>query len=1289
MTATPKIYKEAAKTEAKDELDATVASMDNDETFGPEFHRLGFGEAVERGLLADYKVLILTVDEAQISKSFQGLMSSHGALNIPEIAKIVGCLSGLGKLSAADGGGAFRGTEDPMRRAVAFWSSIEESQRFAEHFDLVSKSYNEQREREANMAGRPRPRQVTVPTRHVDGSHNIRDRRIDIRWLKDNPPENECRVLSNVRCLTEGVDVPALDAVMFLTPRRSRIDIVQAVGRVMRKPPGKNIGYVILPIAIPAGQDPATALDKSKDYDVVWEVLRALRAHDERFNAYINRLALREDPKAPPEPQDPIQIGNATPITWEADKDPTDVDDDNEAAEPVVEPQPLPVQQSLFQFEEWATAIYTKVVTKVGSRTYWDDWAKDVAAIAARHETRIEAILNQVPSVTVAFDEFLAGLHANLNESISSEDAISMLSQHLITRPIFEALFGSDSFSANNPVSQAMQQMVDLLDEHHLETETESLEKFYDSVRRRVEGIPQTDYRSRQHIVKELYGTFFTVAFPKVSASLGIVYTPIEVVDFIIRATEAALNEHFGASLADKGVHVLDPFTGTGTFITRLLQSGFIGIEDLPRKYASEIHANELLLLAYYIAAVNIEAAYHQRLGAAASEYTPFPGVVLTDTFQLGETGDGTAFDVFPVNNERVKRQRGLDIRVILGNPPYSAGQSSTNDNNANLSYPNLDESISASYAALSTAKLKNSLYDSYFRALRWGSNRVHASKHGGIVAFVTNGGYIDGNTADGFRLSVAREFHHVYVFNLRGNQRSAGEQSRREGGKIFDSGSRTTVAIILLVKKPGDVPGGGATLHYRDIGEYLTREAKLNLLNDTLLPQSTGPAKMADVGWLVLQPNSHGDWIGHRTELFADLLPLEGPGQSSIFLVVTSGLKTGRDAWNNNSSRIQLGLNTTRMIAYFNKIADEFDKSELAATTSQALRTEVAKTFVSDRDPTQFSWIHSDFQRMGRKDRYRAEDAEVMVGTYRPFHRRFVNVGPRLNDRIAQQRKMFPKVDSDNLVISVSGMGGGSAPFSALMTRDTPDQNLAGAGNAVHVIPQYLYSEVSQATDGLFEFEAAGPSHNVSEKMLMSFSILDSAIAPDDIFFYVYGVLHSSEYRTLFANDLRKALPRIPKVDSPSVFWQLSSAGRRLSVLHTEYEEVEPWPDLSIVRISSFQEHPDFYRVKKMAYRKLPGLKGRASLDLSSISFNDHITISGIPLRAHEYMLGSRSAMDWVLESFQIKKHKESGIVNDPNDWATEHNDPTYIFDLVRRVVTVSMRTLDIVDGLPSLNLR
>lgn len=1260
MTATPRLFKPNAK-DAAAEHDAVLASMDDEEFFGPELYRLGFGEAVEQGLLADYRVLILAVNETAISNSFQQLLSeTDGVMSLPDVARFVGCLSALAKIPG-QGGAGFAPGEMPMQRAVAFWSNIKESERFASQFDQVAEAYFDQLDAEGESIAALR-----VPTRHVDGTDKISSRRADIRWLKEIPPEGECRVLTNAKCLTEGVDVPALDAVMFLTPRKSRIDIVQAVGRVMRKPPGKQLGYVILPVAVPAGSDPATALDKNKDYDAVWEVLQALRAHDERFNAYINQIALGT---GGPDPDGKVVV---VPV------DGPDLE-----------------QDSLFTYEEWTGAIYSKIVAKVGTRTYWEDWARDVADIAARHETRIRSILANQPAVKNSFDEFVAELRATLNDSISDDDAVSMVSQHLITRPIFTALFGDDSFATANPVSQAMTAIVEVLDAHNLDAETEKLDAFYLSIQRRVEGIHPDDGEARQKIIKDLYGRFFKIAFPKVADSLGIVYTPIEVVDFILRAVEAALHEHFdGASLSDEGVHVLDPFTGTGTFITRLIQSGFVKPHDLARKFTSELHANEILLLAYYIAAVNIEVTYRQetaRLSDADPGYEPFPGIVLTDTFQLGEAGDGTgSLDVFPVNNERAVAQRKLDIRVILGNPPYSGGQDSADDDNANLKYPKLDASIGATYAAMSAATLKRKLYDSYIRAIRWASDRLLPSPEGGIAAFVTNGGYIDSNSLDGLRLALRNEFHHLYVFNLRGNQRTAGEVSRREGGKIFESGSRAGVAIMLLVKQPGAVHESGATLQYRDIGDYLSRDEKLQILASELVARDDTAASLRAVGWDTLVPNAQGDWINQRSESFSEHLPIASEDdEPGVFDLRALGLATGRDAWNYSSSRVRLDRNVDRMIAAFNASADEFDASGGAGSGSLVERTRA----VADRivkDPTTFSWSRGSFADVARGVRYSSADRSPMVATYRPFHRRWAETGRRLNGSVSLLPRIFRSEAVECLAITVT-MIGARSPFASLMVSDVPDLHVWPDGTACFQRSTFEAHPSDQPESAsLFDSggtgESSGRSHNITDYALGLYRELEPAIEKDDIFFYVYGILHSPDYRAAFAADLKKSLPRIPRVSLAEEFWAFSKAGRQLAALHTDYENVEVWQDLDIVTAEGFDPAaPDAYRVTRMKHPKAPDGSGD---DRTRIRYNDHIVIENIPEVAYGYELGSRSAIGWVMDSWRIKTDKASGITNDPNDWAAEHDQPTYIVDLVGRVVTVSMKTLDIVEALPHLSL-
>ena len=920
MTATPRIYGDQAKAKAVDN-NAILASMDDVDTFGEVFHELKFGDAVSQKLLTDYKVLVLAVNEDDVSEAFQSTLSNaDGKVTLDDAAKLIGCWHALSKR------GPQFDDDQPMQRAVAFSSTIKQSKAFANVFpEIVNEALANRADRNA----------VKVETDHVDGSTNVKVRSEAIAWLEEPPGQGVCRVLSNAKCLTEGVDVPALDSVLFLHPRNSVVDVVQAVGRVMRLAEGKDFGYVILPIGIPAGVTPEQALRDEKRYKAVWQVLQALRSHDERLAAEINKIDLNKRSRKV------NVIGIGLGGGGAADRPGATKETSSTGAD----------ELHLPDLDEWRDALYARIVDKVGDRRYMETWAADIAQIAAAQETRIKALLAQpeIDSAAVQrFDEFHLALQHNLNDSITRDDAIAMLSQHLITRPVFEALFGGDEFTKANPVSQMMQSMLDTLDGTNVADERATLEGFYNHIRMLLDDIDSAE--GRQKVVTQLYEKFFRKALPRAAEALGIVYTPVEIVDFILRSVNDLLHRHFdGASLADEGVHVIDPFAGTGTFITRLIELGLIPDDDLRRKYDTELHANEIMLLAYYIAAINIETAYH---GAVGGDYHPFEGMVLTDTFQLSEEGDPMDEVFFPRNNARADRQKGLDLRVIVGNPPWSVGQASQNDDNANLAYPTLDASIADTYVRHSTANNKNSLYDSYIRAIRWASNRIGDSPDGGVIGFVTNGGWLDGNTATGVRHCLGQEFHHVYVFNLRGNARTGGEQRRRECDNVFLSGSRNTVVITLLVKEPGLVPADGAQIHYRDIGDYLRREDKLAIVDD---------ASLHSADWQSIEPNEHHDWINQRNTAYDQLIPLAGE-PDAIFQVQSNGLKTNRDAWVYNSSERALRTNVDSMLDFYNAQVDAFTATHPDRGETKKARAAKARKFV-DHDSTGFSWNLQDYR--------------------------------------------------------------------------------------------------------------------------------------------------------------------------------------------------------------------------------------------------------------------------------------------------------------------------------------
>lgn len=1240
MTATPRVFGEDVKRKASD-ADVVLADMNDEALFGPELHRLGFGDAVEAGLLTDYKVVVLAVDQKYVAENFQTAMAQGGEIALDDAARLIGCWNALAKRFVDHQDGDLQ----PMRRAVAFAKSIKASKAATASLpDLVDRALEDVDEDDGQAA-------LRVQARHVDGTMGISDRNAHLAWLKDEPPTDTCRILTNARCLSEGVDVPALDAVLFLTPRGSQVDVVQSVGRVMRRAPGKNLGYIVLPVVIPEGMSPEESLRDNATYRVVWQVLQALRSHDDRFQATVNQIELNK--KRP----DRI-IGGIVGGDGDGDGDGNGNGDgeggegengEGGGGEQLVLPYPV---------DGFRDAMYARIVQKVGERRYWETWAADVATIAQTHITRITALLaDEQSEQALEFDRFLQGLRGNLNESVTREEAVEMLAQHLITRPIFEALFADYDFTAHNPVAQAMERMLAALDDHALDSELQTLEGFYAQVRRRVEGVDNA--AGKQRILTELYDKFFATAFRRTVDKLGIVYTPVEIVDFLLRSADDVLRREFGHGITDEGVHVLDGFTGTGTFIVRLLQSGLIEPHDLARKYAQELHANEILLLAYYIAAVNIETTYQD----AAGQPEAFQGLVLTDTFQSYEDGDRPDLAIFPANNERIARQTKLPITVIVGNPPYSSGQDSANDDNQNESYPTLDRSIRDTYAARSVAKRKGSLYDSYIRAIRWATLRV---RDRGVIALVTNGGWIDANSADGMRKTLVDEFSAIHVYNLRGNQRTAGEQSRREGGKVFDSGSRATVAIVVLVKDPDAPPC--TTVHYTDIGDYLTRDQKLRQVAEA------GAITALDAERIT--PNEHGDWLNQRRDDFDQHIPLAGDGQA-IFEIGSGGLKTNRDAWNYNASRSKLERNLSETLAFYN---EQVDVAKAGGKVSL--------------DPTKISWDAVPLRDVERGVRYEFRPGAVTMGAYRPFVRRWCYPDREWNNRVYRLPELFPTPRTENHGFVVPNPGSSAPPFSCLAVSDLPDMAWAGI-SAITMAARWRYESTENA--GQLDLGArSGPVidgyqrvDNITDAALEHFAAAAPAgrdLTKDDVYFYVYGLLHSPGYRTTYAADLKRTLPRIPVVKD---LFGFVDAGRALSALHLGYETVDPYP-LDGLDTEPDGDPFDFYAVSQMRFGK-PTAEQKAAgerKDTSSIVYNDRIVLRGIPEDAHRYVLGSRTALEWLLDRYRVKTHKESGIVNDPNDWSHEHDQPRYILDLVARIVTVSVETMKIVDRLPALDI-
>ena len=1297
MTATPRLYGESAKIKAS-EKDCILCSMDDKAIYGEEFYRVNFSYAVQNGLLTDYKVLVLTVSEDDVPANIkQDITNSTTELNFDDTSKLIGVINGLSKMIHGDNHRTWDADPRMMRRAVAFCSAIGNetkagtSKYVASVLPRISGKYEE------NLDSENLSHTVSVTTRHIDGSMNSQERNGILQWLaEESDNERECRVVTNVRCLSEGVDVPSLDAVLFLSARNSQVDVVQSVGRVMRtfhkgQSDEKKYGYIIIPIVVPSDISAEEALDNNKTFDVVWAILNALRSHDDRFNAMVNKIALNKQKPNKQTDTPSVTIGRPGLGT-----------NDGEAEAQQIENAEIARQLEL-RFGEIQDGMYAKLVEKCGDRLYWENWAKEVGLIAHKFIERISKLI-QSGVHKKAFNEYLKGLQRDLNPSVDAAQAIEMLAQHIITRPVFDALFSDYQFVNNNTVSRSMQRMIDLLQEQAFEKDTEVLERFYRSVKTNVGGIDNLE--SKQTIIKNLYEKFFKGAFPLTVEKLGIVYTPVECVDFIIRSVDDILKAEFKTSLTEQNVHILDPFTGTGTFITRLLQSGLIRSEDMERKYQNEIHCNEIVLLAYYIADVNIESVFHDI--THRKTYLPYSGICLTDTFQLAEKKHNELFtEFFQDNSKRVKKQMATHVRVIVGNPPYSIGQKSAHDDAQNLQYPNLDKRIADTYVKFTEASLKKSLYDSYIKAFRWASDRI-SQDEGGVVAFISNGAWLDSSAGSGIRRCFEEEFTSIYVLNLRGNQRTSGELSRKEGGKIFGSGSRTPITITFLVKNPVK-KGQKAVIHYHDIGDYLTREQKLKMVKDF---RSISSQKLE---WQIITPNEKADWINQRGGLYDTLIPFvpekkKNINANSVFSNYSTGVITNRESWVYNSNLNTLTDNCLKLISFYNS-----ETNRLINALGQNNNL-VASHFV-DKDETKIKWDEALFKYAQKGKELQFEPKTIVDAIYRPYFKQHLYFNKELNWSRYLMPSFFPK-GHDNIAICVNGSAG-QKEFSVSITSHIVDRSSIGAGQC---FPLYWYEENKNPQATLFDdaetdkyIRRDGITDWILKEVRSRFGG-SKAITKEHIFYYVYGLLHSRQYRERFVDDLKKSLPRIPIVDNVQDFMSFYKAGKELADLHLNYEQnineqavrqdgdylffaampmiahrtcgVRVNGDMDIWQNNWTNENYQYFAVDKIKFAKVRDENGKLVADKTRIIYNDHIAIENIPLKAYEYVVNGKSVIEWIMERYAITIDKASQIKNDPNDWSREHEQPRYILDLLLSVIMLSCQTVDVINTLPILKI-
>lgn len=1163
-----------------------------------------------------YKVIILAVRKENLSGvtnsvnkkisqlKAEGTKLDKKLINNEFVCKIIGTHKGLAKqdLIVLDD----KNKEDhnlqnqydtaPSQRAINFCKSINTSKNIKDSFETIMECYDEELKKKSF-------KNLKISIDHIDGRMNCKERLGKLEELNKFEP-NTCKVLSNARCLSEGVDVPVLDSIVFFDGKSAMVDIIQAVGRVMRKAKNKKRGYIILPIALEESE--IKNLDEAvnnTNFKNIWKVIKALRSHDPSL---VDEATFKEK----------IKIFGS--------------DDEKKQND----------EKTLFDailLQDLADAMYNVMPTKLGDRNYWENFTKKTGNIARTLNNRLKMIFEKNPEF---FHGFLDSLRGNIHQNIKEDEALDMITSHIITKPIFDAIFGDN---IQNPIAKALDKMVLKLATLGLEGETKDLKNLYESVK--TEAAHAKSQKSQQELIKNLYNTFFKEAFKKQSEKLGIVYTPIEVVDFILRATNGILKKHFNTDFNDQSITIFDPFTGTGSFIARLLskENALISDEALKEKFQKNLFAFDIVLLSYYIALINITQAAQNR----DSSLKNFKNIALTDSLDYLEekTNKGALplYEDLKENKDIKDTLAGQNIRVIIGNPPYSAGAKSENDNNQNLSHPKLEKLVTEKYGKNSTSKnVGQTTRDTLIQSIRMASDLL---KDKGVVGFVVNGGFIDSKSADRFRKCVAKEFSHLYVLNLRGNARTSGEERKKQGDGIFDSGSRAIIAIVFFVKDKS-VPNN--TIFYYEVEDYLKREAKLHLLANF--------ENLESVPFKEITPNIKGDWINQRNDDFDKLIPLKRDKKlqnPSIFDINSLGVTSGRDLWVYNFSPKILTQSVQKCIDTYNADLKRFNEvfREDFKQRTKGVKSGDRYKHLNDKeitpDQTKIAWTDGLKNKLIKnKNLQESHEERIRLAMYRPFNKQWLYWD---KDWIPRQRKfskIFPDKSVRNVVIN-TGVGNGK-DFSALISDFISDYSLISPNQAY---PLYYYDDL-----GNRHYAISGYALNLFRRHYK-----DNAITEEEIFYYIYAILHHKGYLEKYKNSLAKEAPRIALSED---FKELSILGKELAELHLNYESGEMHDSVKYTTLMN-AEVEGYYDVDKMTK------KG------DRIIYNHHITITKIPKKAFDYVVNGKSAIDWVIERYSITTDEDSLIENNPNHYAGGK----YVFELLCRVIKLSEKSVDLIE--------
>lgn len=1079
--------------------------------------------------------------------------------------------------------------------------------------------------------------------------------------------ERESRILTNAKCLSEGVDVPSLDAIAFITRRDSKVDIIQAIGRVMRKPNDgtiKKYGYIIIPVLLDSDKLTDEIIQKNKDFKLVLSVIQALRSHDDRVDKAINIMSAGEKGSLPPHI---CFVNSFTPkyknkVLYNSKEDYNVLVGENVSR---LTPEDLKNNNNIFR---------SFLVKKIGNRLYWENWSSDISSTVKNIANKIANKIEESKDIKNKFDIFLKGLKRIINPNISNDDAINMLSQHIVVLPILKAIFSKNKLIDKNVVCQLMESMNKELPD--INEEVKSLDSVYKSVEKYLLDIGESSF-DRQSLIKTLFDNFFKYATPRDKDKFGIVYTPIEIVDFMINSVNDALQKEFGSSIIDKGIKILDPFTGTGTFITRLFEK-FKELkatnEQIKYKYQNDVWCNEIMLLAYYISLINIEDTYNSLTG----EFLPFEHDVFADTFQMYEDGKdpSSQFELLPNNELKfiskvIEEENNQEIKIIIGNPPYSVGQKNATENNQNNQYEKLKSKITETYAREIKSNSKHTLYDSYIHAFRWASDRIGES---GIISFISNGGYIDNRVFEGFRREILKEFNSIYIYDLLGNFRA---YDPKEGQNVFGSGCGTKVCIILLVKNPNKQNDN--FIHYKRINNNLKTQNKLNEIKNY-----KSLFNIKDYQKII--PNKHHNWINQGDDKFEKFLPIakkkikDNILELSIFDDKYSvGISTSKDIWVYNFSKLKLYELSVYYFNIYKQTINEWKKYK-----NKSLKLDDFKKFVFEKKFDKIQWSENIFNLALNLKEIDINSNNFRISQYRPFVKKYLNFNKKLIMRKYRQDNIFPNKNSYNKVINITWMANTNY-FDTLMTNNILDVHSIFPQAQSFPLFWYETNDDCNINQHSLDIGSNKSINAINDEVVKLFQekYSDNSITHEDIFNYIYGVFHSSEYKTKYANNLKNEIPRIPYLED---FWGYSNIGKKLGDLHINYENVEIYDGVEFVIDNKF--YKSLKDLPELSNDDFKVTKMKLIDNDITIVFNNKITIKNIPNEVHNYKFANRSILKWIINEYQYYEDKDfklddKPIVNDPNEY-DPNKGGRYIFDLILSLITVSLKTQELVKQLP-----